>query len=130
MRTTSQCLAIVPLLLSVSLGAQQPATLDGKWLASFRSEGGGDRFASLTLSAGGGTWKDSSRGLQGRNNPCLSAAPAVTIQDRSPSGVVFQIGYSKALAGCADRTVTAHLIDPNTLEGTFEDGRPIKLTRE
>jgi hypothetical protein len=132
--TRPRFLVLAFVAVSTCVGAQQPASLNGRWQASFAGEGGGQRAATLSLSDDGGLWRDIPHGNQARAksraNACLVLHPAVAIADRTPNNIAFQILYSKALAGCTDESVTAHAVDEKTLEGTFEDGRAIKLVRE
>jgi hypothetical protein len=117
---------------SVAALAQSPSSLDGKWTAHYLTGNGGERDAEVTISHGGGSWRDTAKGIQGKKNPCLGKEYALQVSTRSQptEEIKMAVSASDVLQGCGNHHVTLRALDGNTLEGTFKDGRAIKLVRQ
>lgn len=127
-------LPLLPLgaaLWAALASAQQPGPYDGKWEASFKSSHGISDRAELVLHGQSGTWKFiATHGHQAGRYSCLDRELPVTVRSSSPEGLTFVIEASKAIAGCADRSVTVKPAGDNTLEGHFlEGGTALHLSR-
>ena len=109
--------------------AHAQANLDGRWRVTFSNEGSDYREAELVLKGEGGNWMTYGRANKDKKDPCIGRQLPVTTTVSSTTEVNLQINASKALEGCKDRTATLRQIDQNTLEGEFENGRPLKLIR-
>jgi hypothetical protein len=119
-------------LSSVAAFAQVPSSLNGKWNAHYLTVNGGEREAEVIISDGGGSWRDTAKGIQGRKNPCLGKEYSLLVSTRSQptEEIKIAVSASEVLQGCGNHHVTVKEIDSNTLEGTFKDGRAIKLVRQ
>ncbi len=120
------------LLGSIAL-AQGPNPYNGKWVAKYKGEGGVATEAEVVVTDDSGTWKswDTPQFLHSpKRNPCLGRDLPIAVQRASTGELAFRIEASKALAGCPNRSVTLKRVDDKTLQGRFDDGRALTLTRE
>jgi hypothetical protein len=113
--------------------AQDSMALNGNWLASFESGKNSERQAQVVIGDAGGSWLESSvttGDFKGRNNPCLGKTFPITIKSRTSTEISFQVNASTTMQGCSDRKITATSSDNKTLDGSFNNGSPVKLVRQ
>ena len=114
------CLAAFP--------AWSQSTLDGNWKVTFATEGAEGREATVELKGGTGTWITYARSDKDRKDPCVGRPlPLSIIGDTK---LDLKLDASTAIAGCRDRKATLQRTDDKTLEGSFDNGRAIKLVRQ
>ncbi len=123
------CLGALALCMA-GAWAQQSFNYTGKWSVRFPAPTNGtERQAELDMADATASWRDFPQGKQ-HNNPCLTREHPVTVKVRSDQELVFVVNSSIAMPSCTDLQVKAHVMDANTLEGKFSDGRVIRLTRK
>ncbi len=118
------------LLLSMAgaAGAQEPATLNGTWLGETTLPSGATAEVQMKVEGGGGTWTIAPLGRKDHANPCHGRAVPIAISEAD--GVIrVHIQAAQSLKGCQDGRVTMKRSDDRHLEGTFGDGRALKLQR-
>jgi len=123
-------LAVLCLLAAVCAIAQAEPELNGKWRATFATEGSDGREAEVIIDGAGGTWMTYARGNKDKRDACVGRALPIVIADSGSSTVSLRIEASKALEGCKDRKARLTRVDAKTLEGEFDNGRVIKLVRQ
>lgn len=124
----------LPLILAACLAAfpaWSQSTLDGNWNVTFATEGAESREAVVELKGGAGTWTTQARGGKEKRDACVGRALPMSIAGDSATGKFdLRLDASSAVAGCRDRKATLQRTDDKTLEGTFDNGRAIKLVRQ
>lgn len=113
------------LWLSAAVAAQA-VSYDGNWRASFKSARGADRGGTVVLAGETGTWDME---VSNRNDPCAGRAYPVAVQKATADELVFEVSRAKVLTGCATSIMSFKRVDDKTLEGAFEDGRKLTLTK-
>jgi len=108
--------------------AQSP--LDGNWRVTFSTEGSEGREAVVELKGGTGTWTTYARGDRDRKDICVGRPFPLSLTGDAAAGLNLQLDAAKAVPGCRDRKATLKLVDDKTLEGSFDNGRPLKLVRQ
>lgn len=128
MRKLVTAMAVAAWTLSpLAAHAQDANPHNGTWRAAFESNSGAAREGTVVIKDQGGTWDML---MQARNNPCVGRAYPVAVQKATADELVFEIQRSKALAGCKDGSATLRRAADGSLEGEFDEGRKIRLTRE
>ncbi len=127
MKTIKLALALL-LSMAGTAGAQEPATLNGTWLGETTLPGGATAEVQMKVEGGGGTWSIALLGRTDHANPCLGRPVPIAVSEAG--GVIrIHIQASQSLKGCQDGRVTLKRSDDRHLEGTFGDGRALKLQR-
>lgn len=116
-------------LTGASALAQDASTYVGNWTATFVGPSGRDSAAEVTLSEAGGAWRDMDRRNERKVDKCNGKDFPIDVKARSAAKIVFRVAASTVLRDCRDRNVTLRPVDDKTLEGTFANGRPVRLTR-
>lgn len=117
-------------LTDASALAQDASAYDGKWAATFVNPAGRENAAEVTISDAGGTWRDIDRRNERKVDKCNGKEFPIDVKARSAAKIVFRVAASTVLRECRDRHVTLRPVDGKSLEGTFADGRSIRLTRQ
>lgn len=109
-------------------GAQEPASLNGTWYGAINLPGGAPAEVQMRVEGAGGTWTVSIKSARvDHTNPCLGRPLPMALTETG--GVIrIHIQASQALKGCQDGRATVNR-SGDRLEGTFADGRPLKLQR-
>lgn len=129
MRTPRHLHLFVVACLLVPPGWAQSA-LDGNWRVTFATEGSEGREAMVELKGGSGTWTTYARSDKDKRDVCVGRPLPVTIAGDPTAGKLdLRLDASSAMAGCRDRKATLQRTDDRTLEGTFDNGRAIRLVR-
>lgn len=103
--------------------------LNGEWKAKFATESSKDREATVQIDGLVGTWTTRPRPNKDKNDACIGRPLPMTLADSGSSTVTVRIEASKAVAGCKDRQARLTLVNANTLEGEFDNGRVVQLER-
>lgn len=112
---------------TVTASAQTP--LDGSWRVTFATEGSEGREALVELKGGIGTWTTYPRGDRDRRDACVGRPFPIAIEGDPAKGLSLTLD-AKAIPGCRDRKATLTSVDDKTLEGSFDNGRALKLVRQ
>ena len=120
----------IALVFNVSAIAQQTSPLEGIWVGHYPAPTGAAVKADFSVRGKEGIWRSFVPQTQTRANPCLAQPHAVVINESSERQFKLLIQASKTLRGCQDAHVTVKLVDANTLQGKFGDGREFTLKRE
>jgi hypothetical protein len=112
--------------VSLSALAQAPASYDGKWTVTWQTARGYQHTAELDLSAGGGSYVNTSPGS--REEPCLSKAHPVTIEKATEEELVVAINQSQTMAGCPNNRLTLKKTAAARFEGKFAGGTKVVVT--
>jgi hypothetical protein len=123
------CNSLLALTEALAL-AQNTSAYDGKWSATFTDPTGRDNAAEVTISDTAGTWRDLDRRNERKVDKCNGKEFPIDVKARSAAKIVFRVAASTVLRECRDRHVTLRPVDGKTLEGTFADGRSIRLVRQ
>ncbi|MCW5654514.1 hypothetical protein [Hydrogenophaga sp.] len=124
------------LLVALSCGlaasanwAQAP--LDGAWRVTFSTEGADGREAQVEIRGQSGTWTTYARSDKDKRDPCVGRALPLTLSggDGASSALQLRVEASSVVSGCRDRKATLQRVDEKTLEGSFDNGRPLRLVR-
>lgn len=120
--TLTTCLA------AVSGWAQAP--LDGSWRVTFATEGSDGREGSVEIKGTAGTWTTFSRGDRDKKDVCVSRPFPIVLTGDADAALNLRVDAASTVQGCRDRKATLKRVDEKTLEGTFDNGRPLKLVRQ
>lgn len=118
----------IALCLAAGHGWAQPS-LDGSWRVTFATEGAEGREAMVELKGGSGTWTTYARSDKDKKDACVGRPLPLSITGDASTRLDLRLDASTAIAGCRDRKATLRLVDDKTLEGTFDNGRALKLVR-
>jgi hypothetical protein len=122
-------LVLVACLVAFPVWSQ--STLDGHWRVTFATEGAEGREATVELKGGTGTWTTYARSDKDKKDPCVGRPLPLSIAGDPAAGKLdLRLDASSAIAGCRDRKATLQRTDDKTLEGSFDNGRAIKLVRQ
>ncbi|MBW0168741.1 MAG: hypothetical protein ACT6SF_01320 [Hydrogenophaga sp.] len=119
--------AAVAWVAAASAWSQTP--LDGSWRVTFATEGSEGREALVELKGGIGTWTTYPRGDRDRRDACVGRPFPIAIEGDPVKGLSLTLD-AKAIPGCRDRKATLKSVDDKTLEGSFDNGRALKLARQ
>lgn len=129
MRTHRHLLSVLAACL-LAIPAWSQSTLDGRWRVTFSTEGAQDREAAVELQGATGTWTTYARSDKDKKDACVGRPLPLTLTENAAAGKLdLKLDASSAVAGCRDRKATLQRIDEKTLEGTFDNGRAIRLVR-
>ena len=109
--------------LSAAL-AQDANPFNGKWEASY-TVGTYPVRAEVVIADDGGSYTSNLTKGYG----CSGIEFPLTVRSHSATDIVFTVNQSKR-TGCPNFSVTAKIVDANTLEGAFKSGNPMKLVRK
>lgn len=131
----SPSLSVVRSLLCCALGAAavgqagaEPVQ-SGAWRATFASESAEQGLATLMVDAMTATWTVLPQDRQAQAERCTGRAFPATLFDSGSSTVTLSIAASQIDAQCEDRKARLTVVDADTLEGEFENGRIVRLER-
>ena len=102
--------------------------LNGTWSATFATQSE-DRQATVTVNGLAGTWITHPRDSKDRHDVCIGREFPLVLSDSGSSTVSIRIQASKAMPGCKDRQARLTLVDMETMEGEFSNGRALRLVR-
>lgn len=108
--------------------AQSP--LDGNWRVTFSTEGSDGREGAVGIKGGAGTWTTFGRGDRDRKDVCVGRPFPIALTGDPDAGLNLRVDAAASVAGCRDRKATLKRVDDKTLEGTFDNGRSLKLVRQ
>lgn len=100
----------------------------GSWRALFSTDTAERCEAQLVVDIDRGTWTDSP-GCRAASDACSGRPLPLTLVGSGSSTVTLSIQASKADRRCADRKARLTVVDFDTLEGEFDDGRVLRLER-
>lgn len=120
-------LSLMLLLCTATALAQGTNPYDGSWRAQFETDKGEVREGDVTIKGQGGSWDFLH---QVRGNPCAGRAYPLKVQSATAEELVVAIERAKTLAGCKDGMAKFKRVSDTVLEGEFDNGRKIKLTRK
>ena len=127
----AQITFLATLLTAASVAAWAQPDLSGKWRATFETEGSESREAEVVIDGQAGTWMTYSRGTpKDRRDSCIARPFPIILSSVDSSVMSLSIEASKTVEGCSNRKARITIVDTNTLEGTFGNGRALKLTRK
>ncbi len=122
---------VLALLFSIAgvAGAQELASLNGMWHGETMLPGGAPAQVQMRVEGGGGTWTVSLQGGRvDHTNRCLGRPLPIALTETD--GLIrIHIQASRVMKDCQDGRVAVRRTDDRHLEGTFADGRPLKLQR-
>jgi hypothetical protein len=122
-----RALSLSLLICATAALAQGTNPYDGSWRAQFETDKGERREGDVTIKGQGGSWDFLH---QVRGNPCAGRAYPLTVQTATAEELVVAIEREKTLSGCKDGTARFKRVSDTVLEGEFDNGRKIKLTRK
>lgn len=122
-----RALPLTLLLWTTAALSQGANPYEGSWRAQFETDKGEMREGDVTIKGQGGTWDFLH---QVRGNPCAGREYPLTVQSATAEELVVAIERAKTLAGCKDGTARLKRVSDTVLEGEFDNGRKIKLTRK
>lgn len=110
------------------VAAQEAASLQGKWSASYYTANGFPRMAWLDVEGDAGTWQTM---MKDRNNHCIGRPMPVVIEKRHADGFQLTVTPSTVIAGCTDYFIDFKRSENGTFEGFFSDApsRKVVLSR-
>jgi hypothetical protein len=111
-------------------GASSQSPLDGSWRVAFETEGNEAREGIVELKGGAGTWTTYGRSVRDRKDVCVGRPLPLSVTGDANSTLSLQVDAASAVPGCRDRKATLKRVDDRTLEGAFDNGRPLKLVRQ
>lgn len=103
--------------------------LNGRWRATFATQGNEDRQATVTIDGLKGSWRTHARDAQDSRDPCIGREWPLVLSDSGSSTVSLRIEASKVVPACKDRQARLTLVDLETMEGEFSNGRVLRLVR-
>jgi hypothetical protein len=122
-----RALSLMLLICTSPVLAQGVTPYEGSWRGQFETDKGETREGDVTIKGQGGSWDFLH---QVRGNPCAGRAYPLTVQSATAEELVVAIERAKTLAGCKDGTARFKRVSETVLEGEFDNGRKIKLTRK
>ena len=120
---------VTALALAGPAHASAQGTLDGEWTATFATAGSDARAAAVVLRDGAGTWTTRAHPNRDKHDACVGRALPLTLVPGPSETVALHVHAGQAVAGCRDRRARLTIVDQRTLEGEFDDGRVLRLTR-
>lgn len=130
MRFTIPGLAAVA--CTVTTLAAQPTfaqAFDGAWTVSYSSGSGNEREADVKITGTQGTWQVRARPGKDKKDPCVGRPFPLTVTESTAESLAFRVDASATVSGCDDRNGSVKVVDAKTLEGQFNNGRPVKFVR-
>jgi hypothetical protein len=131
------CMRLLPSILATALcvipaAAQETNPFDGAWTASFEDAPGRVRTADVLIKGGGGMWRASNiSNMVGRLQPCSTREAPLEVKSVNDRELVIVVARSRgAITGCDDIHVTFERVDDSHLEGRFQNGSAVQLTRK
>ena len=112
--------------MTCTFAQDNPASLDGKWLAEWSTPQGRPASADLDIKGVEGTWRQ--RVLGRTEDPCVKVAAPVQIE-RDGATLQLHILRSKVIGGCQDSRLTLTTGANGAPAGAWRDGREVRLTR-
>lgn len=106
--------------------AQDLASLDGNWLASYVMDSGRTRTATLELSGGKGRWQVQ---FQDRNDVCLGKSYPAVVSDFDGQAFKLAVMASQTLQGCPNQSLSFRREGDKGWAGEFGNGRKVQLER-
>lgn len=120
---------LAPLIAPLAVCAAVPSPLDGTWNVTFSTRDTEERRATVVIAGAEGTWTTLARFGKDKHDPCVSRRFPLTVSSADPDRLVFEVAAEKELAECKNRTVTGRLVDAATIEGSLENGKPLRMIR-
>ena len=123
--------AVALMFISVAAHAQNLETATGQWTGTTKSPStGNDLQIQVKLSDGGGTWMYISHASTKKSSPCLGREFPLSVKTLPSSKLMFSVDGPSVITGCPSFTLTLERTDPETLTGSFGDGRPAVLKKQ
>lgn len=129
MRTFHRLLFVAAACVAAGTAWSQ-SPLDGSWRVTFETEGNEAREGSVELKGGAGTWTTYGRSVRDRKDVCVGRPLPLSVTGDAATALNLQVDAASAVPGCRDRKATLKRVDDKTLEGAFDNGRPLKLVRQ
>lgn len=101
----------------------------GTWRARFASESAEQEQATLVIDAAQASWTVLAQDGQAARDRCTGRPFPVTLFDSGSSTVSLSVAATAVDPQCRDLKARLTVVDANTLEGEFEDGRIVRLER-
>jgi len=121
--------AALLLALVVGRAVAEPEP-SGTWRATFSTQDSARRQATLTIDdMTEGTWITLAQENPSRREPCAGQKFPVTLAGGGTSTVTLVIAASKVNAKCPDRSARLTVVDVDTMEGEFSNGKVLRLER-
>jgi hypothetical protein len=109
-------------------GAAQAQEWDGRWLARFQGEGGGEREAAVEWAGATGSWRLYAKSSKDQRNPCIGARLPLRTREVSAGGLTLEVDGASLLPGCFTQTLVLRRAADGSLEGELH-GAPLRLQR-
>ena len=101
----------------------------GVWRATYATETAGHRQATLVVDRTATSWTSLPQYGSTPQDRCAGRPFPVTLFDSGSSTVSLSVIASTVDPQCQDLKARLTVVDANTLEGEFEDGRIVRLER-
>ena len=113
-------------LTPIALGQQSS---DGKWKASYMTDGSDAREAEIELNGNTGTWMTWPRPNKDKKDACVNRPFPVTVTKTAQGSMTIQMMASTSVSGCKDRNATLEPASDGTWSGKLDNGSKITLQR-
>jgi len=113
-------------LTPIALGQQSS---DGKWKASYMTDGSDAREAEIELNGNTGTWMTWPRPNKDKKDACVNRPFPVTVTKTTQGSMTIQMMASTSVAGCKDRSAILESASDGTWSGKLDNGSKITLQR-
>ena len=113
-------------LTPIALGQQSS---DGKWKASYMTNGSDAREAEIELNGNTGTWMTWPRPNKDKKDVCVNRPFPVTVTKNAQGVMTIQMMASTTVVGCKDRSAMLESASDGTWSGKLDNGSKITLQR-
>lgn len=102
---------------------------NGTWRATFATERAEQQHATFVVDGSEGVWTVLPQAGQAQEDRCAGRPLPVTLRDSGASTVSLSMAASQVDPHCEDFKARLTVVDADTLEGEFENGRIVRLER-
>jgi hypothetical protein len=102
--------------------------MEGRWTAHFSSPGSEHRRADLVIQGSSGSWTSVRDPGSPREAPA-GRARLLSVLPGPSSTYVLWVHASPGSTGCSSHRARLTVVDADTLEGEFDDGRVLRVVR-
>lgn len=117
---------LVSTVTPIALGQQSS---DGKWKATYMTDGSDTREAEIELNGNAGTWMTWPRPNKDKKDACVNRPFPVTVTKTAQGSMTIQMMASTSVSGCKDRNATIEPASDGTWSGKLDNGSKITLQR-
>jgi hypothetical protein len=110
----------------IALGQQSS---DGKWKATYMTDGTDAREAEIELNGNTGTWMIWPRPNKDKKDACVNRPFPVTVSKNNQGVMTIQMMASTNVSGCKDRIATLEPAPDGSWSGKLDNGNKIMLHR-